>query len=49
MVGVTVKMNIKILEEGRNTKKPKIEQGPFKKILPVICYILPSNEEQDEG
>jgi hypothetical protein len=49
MVGVIVKMNIKILEEGRNTKKPKIEQGTFSGILPVICYILPSDEEQDEG
>jgi hypothetical protein len=42
-------MDIKILEEGRNTKNPKIEEKTFSGVLPVICYILPSDEEQDEG
>lgn len=41
-----MKMDIKILEEGRNTRNPKIEQETSG-IVKIICYILPYSSDDE--
>jgi hypothetical protein len=41
-----MKMNIEILEEGRNTRNPKIDQEASG-FLPVVCKILPYSSDDE--